>query len=512
MAFQLPNMPNYNVQPPQMPSAMEQYGKMLQLKSLLGQQQMQPLQQQEAQQDIQAKSLQNQQQQLQLQSQQAMVKAWSDPDFLKSFTGTDKAESNGLGFDPDAMTKALVSKGVMPQQALALTGQFVDRSQKMAATAKDVAQTGEANAATAQKGYGVLADRIGGILDAPTAKAPAMLDQLKQDLMQNPKLFPGVPPVDLGHVYNANLEHLPAIASVIGLDAKIADFHKAKAEAAKAEQGVIPANGGLSADAQQYLQKDIALNTDPRIQAGKEQLTRVEAQERQAAMQGDPNVAGKLLANGSLTLNELKTRGTTPQFIEKATLAAQKMNPQYNPADEVIAEQVAKSQTANQFFGSANSLIQKNGTLDQLDALGKKIPQHDMPALNTVDDWQKLARGKGPLAAYAANVLGVADDYGKVMGGGTASDSAREHALKLFSQAASPEQRSQAIDATRNAVQSQRDSRIGNNQFLKRQYGAEVGGSGGQGAALSIKAPNGKMYSFKDQASLNAFKQTAGIQ
>ncbi len=292
MAFQLPNLPNYNVQQPQIPSAMEQYGKMLQLKSLLGQQQMQPLQQQEAQQDIQSKSLQNQQQQLQLQSQQAMIKAWSDPDFLKGFTGTDKAESSGLGFDPDAMTKSLITKGVLPKDALALTGQFVDRSQKMAATAKDIAQTGEANAATAQKGYGVLADRIGGILDAPTAKAPAMLDQLKQDLMQNPKLFPGVPPVDLGHVYRADIEHLPAIASVIGLDAKIADFHKAKAEATTAEQKVIPPGGGLSQDAQQQVgvrqaeipaevAKEVAVATNPAVQQGKVNVATAEGRARQ---------------------------------------------------------------------------------------------------------------------------------------------------------------------------------------------------------------------------------------
>jgi hypothetical protein len=37
--------------------------------------------------------------------------------------------------------------------------------------------------------------------------------------------------------------------------------------------------------------------------------------------------------------------------------------------------------------------------------------------------------------------------------------------------------RQQAVDATRAAVLSQRNARIGNNQFLKRQYGMnELGG------------------------------------
>ncbi len=206
-------------------------------------------------------------------------------------------------------------------------------------------------------------------------------------------------------------------------------------------------------------------------------VAKAEAKARLDAAQGDPNVAGQMLSDGTLTLADLKTRGTTPDFIEKATTAARKLNPSYNAADEVIAESVAKSPAANQFFGSANSLIEKGGTLDQLEELGKKIPQHDFPALNTVDDWQKLARGKGALAGYAAKVLGVADDYAKVMGGGQGSDTSREQALQLFSKAASPEQRAQAVAATRGAVLSQRDARIGKNQFLKRQYGSgELGG------------------------------------
>src|ERR1017187_9181655 len=89
----------------------------------------------------------------------------------------------------------------------------------------------------------------------------------------------------------------------------------------------------------------------------------------------------------------------------------------------------------------------------------------------------------------AAKGVGVADDYGKVMGGGTASDTARNSALRLFGQAASPDQRAQAIAATRNAVQSQRDSRIGNNQFLQRKYGVETGGAthtpGGSASGLT---------------------------
>lgn len=469
-------MPSF--EPAPQPSPAQTYGQMLQLSALAGEQRLQPLKLQQQQQENQQRDITIQQQQLEMKSQQAMMKAWSDPKFLTNFTGTDAADKSGLGFDPNGLTASLVQKGVLPKDAQSMTQMFIERSQKVAATQKDIAQTGEAQASMRDKGYKQLSDRISGVMDAPAAKAGDMLAQLKQDILRNPKAFDGVPQEDMAHVYGADLEHLPSIATVMGLDAKIADYHKSKADATEAQQKVIAPGQTMSPQMQAEAAKEVAVQTNPQVQAGKVALTKAEAQARQQAAQGDPNTAGQLLANGSLTMADLKTRGMTPQFIEQATLAAQKLNPGYNPADEIIAEHVAKSPAANQFFGSANSLIEKGGTLDKLEELGKKIPEHDWPVLNSIDDWQKLARGKGPLAGYAAMALGVADDYGKVMGGGSASDHARDAALDLFAKNASPEMRQQAIDATRAAVLSQRTGRIGKNQFLQRQYGSgELGGT-----------------------------------
>lgn len=244
--LQLGDIPNLNVNVPQMPSVADTAEKGLQLKNLMGQQQLIPLQIQEQQERLKQQQIQNSMLETEKNSQQAMIKAWSDPDFLKTLTGSDKAQSSGLGFDPDAMTAGLVSKGVLPKDAMATTQSFVERSQKIAATQKDVAQTGEANASIREKGMKILADKIGGVLDLPTAKAADALAELKQDLVKNPKNYAGVPQEDLAHVYSADLEHLPAMATLIGLDSKIADFHKSKADAIKAQQGVIDPKTGMS--------------------------------------------------------------------------------------------------------------------------------------------------------------------------------------------------------------------------------------------------------------------------
>lgn len=215
----------------------------------------------------------------------------------------------------------------------------------------------------------------------------------------------------------------------------------------------------------------------------------------QMAKQGDPEAAGKALAGGEVTLADLKTRGTTADFILKSIDVAKRYDKDYNAADEVNFEHIAKSPSGAQFFGSAHSLMAKGGTLDQLADWGKKIPENSLPVLNKYEDWYKLSKGEGPLAGYAALVLGVADDYGKVMGGGTASDSARDAALHLFAAAQTRAQREDAIRGTLGGVGSQIDGRIGKNKFLQREYG----GFARSDYAPKPEDPNAKPQSTEQQ-------------
>jgi hypothetical protein len=190
----------------------------------------------------------------------------------------------------------------------------------------------------------------------------------------------------------------------------------------------------------------------------------------QMAKQGDPKEAGRLLAGGLLTLDDLKTRGTTAQFIQQATDAAVAIDKDYNPADEKNFEHVAKSATMARFFGASRSMMEKGGTTDIVYNLGQRIPDNGMPVLNKLEDWAKLAAGKGPLSGYASSILGLADDYSKVMGGGNATDSARDHALSLMGAALTKAQRLESLQALLADVGSQQHGMIGKNRFMQREY------------------------------------------
>lgn len=200
-----------------------------------------------------------------------------------------------------------------------------------------------------------------------------------------------------------------------------------------------------------------------------------EAQARleQSIKDGDPNTAGQMLANGDIAPSQIiSTRN--PAFAQQAYAAAKKTDPNYNPQRAEGEFKVANSPTNVQFFGSAKSLTDQGGTLDQLQTAYSKLPNGQVPKLNKLSDWTAAAAGSGATAGFAQTAIGVADDYAKVMGGGQGSDTAREEILKSFSAASSPDQMKSSIDAARAAVGSQMQSRIGQNKAMQRMYGQGV--------------------------------------
>jgi len=197
--------------------------------------------------------------------------------------------------------------------------------------------------------------------------------------------------------------------------------------------------------------------------------------QEQSLKTGTPEDAGRLLANGDLTLTELKSRGSTPAFIISATNAAKAIDPKYVAQKADAEYKIASNQANTTFFGSANSLLDQGGTLDQLSANYQKLDNTEIPYFNKVEDYLGYQAGNPAMAGFMQTALGVADDYAKVMGGGTGSDTSRLQVLHSFSNAHNPAQMQAAIDAARAAVQSQTRSRIRSNAILQKMYGGTYG-------------------------------------
>jgi hypothetical protein len=276
------------------------------------------------------------------------------------------------------------------------------------------------------------------------------------------------------------------IGNAMGVKHATAAAQKEQAEATRAQQEANPAFQVQLAGAKKGAEAAAELPFAARKAAAE-----------QSVRQGDPNAAGALLADGSLTLSELKSRGTTPDFIVQATKAAQKVDPTYNPQKAEADFNIAKSEDNNKFFGAANSLLGKNGSGGNLDLLAQKykaLKNGNIPLFNKVADYAKAGSGDPALAGFVQAAIGVADDYAKVMGGGTGSDSSRLQLLQSFSNAHNPEQMKNAIRTAKQALSSQAESRIGNNKILKQMYGGAVVPPAPQGAVGIAPGSDGNDY------------------
>lgn len=483
-------LPALDVKTPQQPNLLDQFSQLQQLKG--NQQAMQqraalaPLQQEAAQQNVQTGQLDIQQKQQQLKNQQALTQAY------QTWDGRSYEDLAHLALKAGATGDAIQA---IQQHGLALRKTASD-------IAESDAKTGSDNATTLGKQLDQAAGALQGVLSAPPEQQGQALIATAQQLAQQ-KRPDGTPLLDAQHLQMAEQlaqQGPQAIATQVPIFAKSLTALSAQLESAQkqattqkdlatasATRGKIDPTSPFYAPTAQ----SVAMGTAPgaaQIQAGEAKQAGAKAgseaaarfpyemrlaAQKQALSQGDPNAAGQLLANHDATLSELKSRGATPDFIAKSLFAAKRLNPSFNPQEDEAQFAVAKSPANTAFFGSANSLIAKGGTLDQLAEAAKEIPQNQIPVFNTVEDAMKAATGNGPIAKYASLLVGVADDYSKVMGGGTGSDASRAQGFKLAAASASPAQRTGSIEGIRGAVGSQTRERIGKNPILQRMYGTQ---------------------------------------
>jgi hypothetical protein len=456
--------------PPEQPNVLDQFARLQQLKN---QSVLAPLQQQAAQQQVQSGALDIQGKQQDIAARQALNNAYkgamtTGPDGQPTIDSGKLA--SGLASGPAAYQTPAVMKSITDFHKAVLDTQK---------TAQEV-QTGQANilgsAAAAVKAAGYDPTLAHSLLDSlpPSPQLNAIRSQI-----DNPQALKQI--VDSA-IQNSDKQRELGAADTTA---------QARQTTAQMEQQKLAASMNPQSSLYAPTPAAVAMGTAPgaaQIQAGEvnqaarkagaEESARMPGEmalgaQKQALSQGDPNAAGQLLVNGDATLAELKSRGATPDFIAKTLFAARKLSGgAYNAQAADAQFDVAKSPANVGFFGSAKSLIDRGGTLDQLADAAKAIPANQLPVFNKIEDWEKAAAGSGPIAKYASLALGVADDYSKVMGGGQGSDASRQAALNLVSQGQSPEQRAASIEGIRGAVNSQGVSRIGANPTLDRMYGS----------------------------------------
>lgn len=462
-------LPALNVRTPEQPDVLQKFGQVLALKNAAQQGQ---LMAQEA--PLRIKALQLQTQAGQIQSDQAQQAA-ADQQAFRSAMQDPSLQGKTVGEIADVLAKSgHISQAGWSQ---AKKADIESRTSLASLDEKTLDNQKAAHAATQELYNNVMNlpdDQLAANWPSIAQQYDAIPGNQKQPLDPNKpltkqQLSQFAPVISMGNAYfDQELERRKKIVENKQLEGKSdpnSPFYSPTKESVA--MGTAPGAAQIQAGEVKQAGKKSAAEA-----AARQPYELALAAQRQALSQGDPNAAGQLLVNGDATLSELKSRGATPDFIAKTLFAANRLSGgKYNAQAAEAQFNVARSPANVAFFGSAKSLTDKGGTLDQLASAAKDIPGNQIPVFNTIADVAKAAAGSGPIAKYASLLLGVSDDYSKVMGGGQGSDSSRAQALHLIPTNASPEARAGAIEGIRGAVGSQLSSRIGNNPVMKRMYG-----------------------------------------
>jgi len=430
-------------------------------------------------------SQENQQRALQLKDQETL-RSLSSQHVQKDSNG------NVTGFDFDGLIKDAAGAGVSPQTLNQMQNQRAE-------AIKNLAGADEATRNNETAKNKTMYEALESLRALPQAQRPAALQQAIPSLQKQGVNTSQIPP-------NAPLDDasLTQFEAGLGMHAQILADAKTAAETNQANQKAnldkmeaaekgspltkmendptMFAGDKLPAS-MAYLQSKVN-DSDPATAARATRLLSIakvsqanqlgiEASKKaadQAIQDGDPNAAAKLLVDGTVAPSQIIS-SRKPEFAQKAFTAAQALQPGWDARKAEGDFKVASSPAQVAFFGSAKSLTDKGGTLDQLAAAAKDIPGGQIPIFNSIADAINASTGSGPIAKYASIALGFADDYSKVMGGGQGSDTSRTQALQLVSLKQSPDQRAASIEGIRGAVMSQLNSRIGSNPVLKKMYG-----------------------------------------
>lgn len=493
-------LPALDVRPPQT-NPLQMY---LQAQQIIGQQ----TENQTRQAQLVGTQQENQQRALSLQDQQTLRAI--APQYV-----TKDSSGNVTGFDTEGFLNDASGKQVNPSTINQMRLQYADTVSKLASANEQV----RANEQAKNKALYETLESVRGIQDPQQRQAALQqaLPTLQKQGVDTSKITANVPLDDASlNQFEARLGmHAQSLADAKTLSDTVknnADAELASMEAkekgsplTKMENDPTMFAGEKLPASMAYLQSKV---NDPNpataSRAARLLSTAQVAQKTQLAMEaskkatdqaiqdGDPNAAAKLLIDGTVAPSQIIS-SRKPEFAQKAFTAAAQIQPGWDARKAEADFKVASSPTQVAFFGSAKSLTDPGGTLDQLKAAGKDIPDGKIPVFNSIADAIKASTGSGPIAKYASIALGVADDYSKVMGGGSGSDTSRTQALQLVSAKQSPEQRDASIEGIRGAVGSQTNSRIGNNAVMQKMYG-------GSATKTAVGPPPGATHTVLNRA------------
>jgi hypothetical protein len=191
------------------------------------------------------------------------------------------------------------------------------------------------------------------------------------------------------------------------------------------------------------------------------------AQMEQSAREGDPVAAGKLLAQGLIAPSQIPGRSS---FRVKAIEAASKIDPNFNAAKAETQYQYAHNVQTQNTLNMISAMEEKGGSIDIAEKAAQNLPALDSKILNKVFNATETQFGSANITNFHTAMLGLADEYSKVMGGGVSSDTGRQQALDILKDSYSKGQLAGAISIMKQDITARKRAMVRDNPTLKALY------------------------------------------
>ena len=192
---------------------------------------------------------------------------------------------------------------------------------------------------------------------------------------------------------------------------------------------------------------------------------------------------------------------------------ARQLNPAFNPAAFEAGYKLASSPKVQQQLASLDNVIQ---AVPDLLKVSDDATRSKYPILNGLAIKGGIALGNQKYSNFDTAVTAFADELSGALGYGSATDMSREMGFNMTQKNLGPDQFRSALQNIVVPFVNRKRSTLLNQMGPYGQPGmnpaADAAAAAGGDSALSVKAPNGRTYTFRTKADADAFRTRAGIQ
>lgn len=182
-----------------------------------------------------------------------------------------------------------------------------------------------------------------------------------------------------------------------------------------------------------------------------------------------------MLVNGQMDPSQLSKR--SKDYDQQLSLANQySLATTGKPFDIAQAQsdyRTATNQQTQSTLKLINGITEQGGALDIAANAAQALPKGFFTPVNKLFNATATTFGSQQETNFHTAMLGLADEYSKVMGGGVSSDTGRQQALNILQAGYSKGQMDGAINTLRQDVAARKTAIVGNNRYLQNQYGGQ---------------------------------------